>query len=62
MFADLIMLALTLPFIALVIAGYALLSAAIIGNLRQTRTRGLIRPDLTAIWHLPSRPAGMSKS
>jgi hypothetical protein len=54
------MLALTLPFIALVVAGYALLSAAIIGNLRQTRTLG--RSDSAAIWQLTSGPAGMSKS
>ena len=62
MFAELIMVALALPFIALVIIGYALLSAAIIGNLRRKRTRGLVSADMTAIWHLQSRSAGMSKS
>ena len=62
MFADLIMVAFALPFIALVIVGYALLSAAIIGNLRRRQTRGLVSTDPTAIWRLRSRPAGMSES
>ena len=62
MFADIFMVALAVPFIALVIAGYALLSAAIIRNLRRKPTRGLISADVAAIWHFHSRPAGMSES